>query len=54
MATHLTEPVKFRIDSDLKRELEELAKNGDRTLAAEMRRALRKHVRDSQAEEQVA
>ena len=43
-STHLNENVKLRIDSDTLRALEQLAAAGDRTVAAEMRRALRAHI----------
>lgn len=51
MAAHLTENIKLRIDTELREELERLALLGDRTVAAEMRRALRKHVRDAQTDD---
>jgi len=41
---HLTENVKLRIDPETLRALEVLADKGDRTVAAEMRRALRTHI----------
>ncbi len=50
-AGHLTVNVKLRIDQDLADELERLAKASDRTVAAEMRRGLRKHVADAKTAE---
>ncbi len=46
MATpqYLTVNVKLRIDEQLQADLEELAREGDRSVAAEMRRALRQYV----------
>ncbi len=41
---HLTENVKLRLDRELLDALERLAHEGDRTVAAEMRRGLRRHV----------
>ncbi len=41
---HLTENVKLRIDKPLLESLRTLAESGDRSVAAEMRRALRAHV----------
>lgn len=45
---YLVENVKLRLDTETRRGLERLAEKGDRTLAAEMRRALRAHVRAAQ------
>jgi hypothetical protein len=42
--THLTERINLWLDKELFLELGTLAANGDRTIAAEMRRALRAHV----------
>ncbi len=42
--TPMTVNVKLRIDDDLWAALQKLALAGDRTVAAEMRRALRDHV----------
>ncbi len=41
---YLTVNVKLRIDEQLQADLEELAREGDRSVAAEMRRALRQYV----------
>jgi predicted transcriptional regulator len=41
---HLTEKVNLKLDTETLRALERLAEDGDRTVAAEMRRALRAHV----------
>jgi hypothetical protein len=42
--THLTERINLWLDKELFHQLEVLAVAGDRTIAAEMRRALRTHV----------
>jgi predicted transcriptional regulator len=42
--THLTERINLWLDAELLHSLEDLASRGDRTIAAEMRRALRAHV----------
>jgi predicted transcriptional regulator len=42
--THLTERINLWLDKELFHQLEVLATAGDRTIAAEMRRALRAHV----------
>ncbi len=47
--THLTENIKLRIDVELLDALRRLAESGDRTVAAEMRRALRAHVKAQEA-----
>ena len=49
---HLNENVKLRLDSPTLRALERLAVQGDRTVAAEMRRALRDHVKAAEADGQ--
>ncbi len=41
--------IKLRIDEDLNEALKALASAGDRSVAAEMRRALRVHVERAQA-----
>jgi predicted transcriptional regulator len=51
---HLTENVKLRIDSETLRALERLAERGDRSVAAEMRRALRSHIEASELDEEEA
>jgi predicted transcriptional regulator len=51
---HLTENVKLRIDSQTLRALERLAALGDRSVAAEMRRALRSHIEASEVDEEEA
>jgi predicted transcriptional regulator len=42
--TYLTERINLWLDAELLHSLENLASRGDRTVAAEMRRALRSHV----------
>ncbi len=54
MAEHLTVNVKLRIDEDLQLALERLAREGDRSVAAEMRRALREYVVTKSAEAQAS
>ncbi len=49
MSTHLAETLKLRIDTETLRALERLARDGDRTIAAEVRRVLRKHVAEAEA-----
>ncbi len=49
----LTENVKLRIDRETLDALERLAEESDRTVAAEMRRALRLYL-ETQAKEEVA
>lgn len=44
MSEHLTENIKLRLDTETLRALEQLARDGDRNVAQEMRRALRRHV----------
>ncbi len=44
MSTHLAENIKLRLDTETLRALERLAQAGDRTVAAEIRRAVRKHI----------
>lgn len=44
MSTHLTENLKVRLDTESLRALERLAEEGDRTVAAEIRRAIRAHI----------
>ncbi len=44
----LTENVKLRIDAETLAALERIAKAGDRTVAAEMRRAIRKHLAEQE------
>ena len=51
MAAHLKENVKLRIDEETLRTLERLAAEGDRTVAAEMRRALRAHIERATSQE---
>jgi predicted transcriptional regulator len=48
---HLNVNVKLRIDEELQLALERLAILSDRTVAAEMRRALRAHVRAAEEQE---
>ena len=50
----LQENVKLRLDSETLRALERLAKAGDRNVAQEMRRALRKHVAEAEQTEKAA
>ncbi len=45
---NLSVNVKLKIDEDTRLALEQLAQAGDRTVAAEMRRALRAHIRANQ------
>jgi Ribbon-helix-helix protein, copG family len=51
MALYLTENVKLRITADMLEALKRLANEGDRTVAAEMRRALRRHIQASEEPE---
>jgi predicted transcriptional regulator len=44
---HLSEKINLKLDTETLRALERLADAGDRTVAAEMRRALRKHVAEN-------
>jgi len=46
-----TEQVKIRLEKDTLRTLERLARDGDRTVQAEMRRALRLHILANLTEE---
>ncbi len=54
MGEILKENIKLRLDTETLQALERLAEEGDRTVAAEMRRALRKHVADAEAAKQAA
>lgn len=42
--SHLSENLKVRLDTETLKALERLAAAGDRTVAAEIRRALRAHI----------
>jgi hypothetical protein len=51
---HLSEKINLKLDAETLRSLERLALLGDRTVAAEMRRALRAHVRAAEDQEETA
>ncbi len=50
----LTENVKLRIDRETLEALERRAAASDRTVAAEMRRAIRKYLAETEVKEEVA
>ncbi len=49
----LTENLKLRLDRETLDELERVAAAADRTVAAEIRRAIRRYLAEVQAEEEV-
>lgn len=47
---HLSEKIHLKLDAELLDALRRLAELGDRTVAAEIRRALREHVKGAEQE----